>query len=98
MYEKIINKHKECIDIIDAIHCFQKRCNIYCKSLATFPELKDTYWHKIDIMLMCIKRLNERYNKALKESTLITQCKNCGCASPQLTYDGYWCKMCKTQM
>ena len=24
-------------------------------------------------------------------------CPNCGCGNPQKTYDGYWCKWCKTE-
>jgi len=25
-------------------------------------------------------------------------CPNCGCGNLKKTYDGYWCKMCKTEI
>jgi hypothetical protein len=28
----------------------------------------------------------------------VTVCPNCGCGKPQKTYDGYWCKLCKTEI
>lgn len=41
-------------------------------------------------------------NKKPKEScnidnVIFSFCPNCGCGKPQKTYDGYWCKMCKTE-
>ena len=33
-----------------------------------------------------------------KQWTKVTVCPNCGCGNPKKTYDGYWCKMCKTEI
>lgn len=34
----------------------------------------------------------------ISEYEKIDICPNCGCGNPKKTYDGYWCKMCKTEI
>ena len=36
--------------------------------------------------------------KLLKEKAKPSICPNCGCGGLNKTYDGYWCKMCKTEI
>ena len=45
------------------------------------------------------KANNETSDSGLKiNSVIISFCPNCGCGNPKKTYDGYWCKMCKTEL
>jgi hypothetical protein len=69
--KQLIQKHEILIEILEGIHHFTRRVNNYRESLegiqATFPGLKSRLVHDIEIAEMCIKRLEERYFKLLKQ-------------------------------
>lgn len=69
--KQTIRDHEILIEILEGIHHFTRRVNNYRESLegiqATFPGLKSRLVHDIEICEMCIKRLEERYFKLLKQ-------------------------------
>ena len=53
----------------------------------------------IRTMAECQKPLLKHFIQDLKSiGTEMKFCTNCGCGDPKKTYDGYWCKMCKTEL
>jgi len=65
----LIDKHQTCINLIEAIMHLNRMKQLYTEQLENFihfPVVKSKYLHKIEIMDMCIARLELRYKKALK--------------------------------
>ena len=67
-----IELHGKCIEILEAMQCFQNRIKMYKESinsyLGQFPSLKTKYTHKIDIAEMAILRLFKQYVDLLQTS------------------------------
>jgi len=63
----LIDKHQQCIEIVEAIAHFQMSKRHTIRSIesfgGTFPNLRKKYIHNIDIYNRCINRLKERYNR-----------------------------------
>lgn len=66
-----IQEHETLIELVHGINYFTRRVNNYRDSMGgiqgTFPRLNDKLEHNIEICEGCIKRLEERYFKLLKQ-------------------------------
>lgn len=54
----------------------------------------------MDIMFLILdfeEYVNSEFKNLNIHSVSVSFCPNCGCGNPKKTYDGYWCKMCKTE-
>ena len=64
-----IKKLEMLIQIEEGIKSFEDRIELKQESIEStlgyFPELRDKYTDDIHTYMMCIKRLNERFNKIL---------------------------------
>jgi len=67
--KKLIEKHENCIRIIEAIATFQNLIELNKDHIRImngwFPDIYQMYIHKIEIYNMCIERLKERYLRTL---------------------------------
>jgi len=70
--------HQSCIEIQEAIEHFERRIESTNDSIngfpGTFPYLRNKYTRKLEILAMCIARLEQRHQRILsniiKSSTL----------------------------
>lgn len=64
-----IERHQTCIEILEAVSHFQNMIQLKVDSIngfpGTFPELRNKYYHNIEIYKKCIVRLIQRHDKIL---------------------------------
>ena len=64
-----INRQMLGLEVLEGIEYFETRIKLTKESIngfaGTFPELNKKYEHNLIIFDMCIKRLNQRYNKIM---------------------------------
>ena len=61
----LIEKHQNCIEVLEGIKHFESAIRLKKESIngfpGTFPELRRKYIHNVEIYRKCIERLTKRY-------------------------------------
>lgn len=71
--QELIERHEECINILDSITHFERLIRVDKDTIDQLPiefkDVRDKFNHKIDVYQKCIERLEQRYQKAFRELT-----------------------------
>ena len=71
--QELIERHEECINILDSITHFKRLIEVDKDTIDQLPiefkDVRDKFNHKIDVYQKCIERLEQRYQKAFRELT-----------------------------